>query len=206
MLRALDAWLSQRRIPFLKPVQFSSPSCSPRWATPGRPPHASLLDDCARPPRGATAGPLVAGCSAPLAAVESAPRCLQQARRGVHGRPPLSGRRAAPPFSTSSAATSSCSTGSTRRLCPTSSSARSAPLLEYDAAHRTSLYKTLYALFENHLAVQQTADELHIHRNTLQKRMAHVEELLGIDLSELDDIVDVRLGLQAAVLLGRQPA
>ena len=44
------------------------------------------------------------------------------------------------------------------------------PLLEYDAAHRTSLYKTLYTLFENHLAVQQTADELHIHRNTLQKR------------------------------------
>jgi hypothetical protein len=35
--------------------------------------------------------------------------------------------------------------------------------------------------------------------------MAHVEDLLGIDLSELDDIVDVRLGLQAAVLLGRPP-
>ena len=81
-----------------------------------------------------------------------------------------------------------------------------AALIEYDAAHRTSLYKTLYALFENHLAVQQTADELHIHRNTLQKRMAHVEGLLGIDLNELDDIVDVRLGLQAAVLLGQQPA
>ncbi len=29
-----------------------------------------------------------------------------------------------------------------------------------------------------------------------------MEQLLGIDLSELDDIVDIRLGLRAADLLG----
>ena len=79
-----------------------------------------------------------------------------------------------------------------------------APLLEYDELHRASLYETRYTLFEHHRAVQETADALHIHRNTLQKRLAHVERLLGIDLDELDDVVDVQLGLRAADLLGRR--
>ena len=50
--------------------------------------------------------------------------------------------------------------------------------------------------------MQETADALHIHRNTLQKRLANVEQLLGIDLGDLDAIVDLRLGLHAAELLG----
>ena len=77
------------------------------------------------------------------------------------------------------------------------------PVLEYDGLHNASLYKTLRTYFERRLAVQETADVLHIHRNTLQKRLAHVEQLLGIDLGDLDDIVDLRLGLHAAELLGR---
>ena len=77
-----------------------------------------------------------------------------------------------------------------------------APLLDYDARHRADLFETLRTLFEHRLAVQETADALHIHRNTLQKRLAHVEQLLAIDLSDLDAIVDIRLGLHAAELLG----
>ncbi len=76
------------------------------------------------------------------------------------------------------------------------------PLLDYDDQHHASLCKTLRTLFEHRLAVQETADALHIHRNTLQKRLAHAEQLLGIDLSDLDAIVDLRLGLHAAELLG----
>ena len=75
------------------------------------------------------------------------------------------------------------------------------PVLEYDASHRARLFETLRALFEHRLAVQETADALHIHRNTLQKRLGHVEQLLSIDLSDLDAIVDIRLGLHAAELL-----
>jgi len=75
------------------------------------------------------------------------------------------------------------------------------PVLDYDASHRTRLFETLRALFEHGLAVQETADALHIHRNTLQKRLGHVEELLSSELSDLDTIVDIRLGLHAAELL-----
>jgi DNA-binding PucR family transcriptional regulator len=77
-----------------------------------------------------------------------------------------------------------------------------APLLDYDARHHANLYETLRALFEHHLAVQETADSLHIHRHTLQQRLRHVEQLLAIDLSDPDVLVDTRLGLHAAELLG----
>ena len=79
-----------------------------------------------------------------------------------------------------------------------------AQLFDYDTRHRARLYATLQTLFAHHLAIQETADVLHIHRNTLQKRLAHVEQLLAIDLSELDDIVDIRLGLRAAELLDKR--
>lgn len=78
------------------------------------------------------------------------------------------------------------------------------PLCDYDARHRTRLYDTLRVLFAHHLAVLETAEELHVHRNTLQRRLAHVEQLLGIDLSDPDDIVDVRLGFHAEELLGKR--
>ena len=81
-----------------------------------------------------------------------------------------------------------------------------APVLGYDARHRTRLYESLNELFEHHLAIQETADVLHVHRNTLKKRLAHVEQLLAVNLSELNDIVDIRLGLHAAELLDKLPS
>ena len=204
-LRALDAWLSQRRLPFLS--MSDGPSVVVLTCLPGAETSAArqLLDDLGAAAATATAGPLAVGCSAPLAGLEGAPRGLQQARAAC-----MAVRRSS---ESGGGAVFDELSGHLILLDGLDQKALSdivqrtfAPLIAYDTAHRTSLYKTLYALFENHLAVQQTADELHIHRNTLQKRMTHVEELLGIDLNELDDIVDVRLGLQAAMLLGRQPA
>ena len=89
-----------------------------------------------------------------------------------------------------------------RHIIPAASLVRPLQAGDHDARHRTSLYKTLRTYFERRLAVQETADQLHIHRNTLQKRFANVEQLLGIDLGDLDAVVDVRLGLHAAELLG----
>jgi len=64
------------------------------------------------------------------------------------------------------------------------------------------LMDTLRTLLDNHFAVQPTAAALYIHRNTLQKRLANVEQLLEIDLGDLDAVVDLRLGLHAAELVG----
>jgi len=76
-------------------------------------------------------------------------------------------------------------------------------LAETDAREHTRLLETLAALLDNQLAVQPTADALYIHRNTLQKRLHRIERLLGVDLSRLDDVVELYLGLRSAELLGR---
>jgi DNA-binding PucR family transcriptional regulator len=77
-----------------------------------------------------------------------------------------------------------------------------APLLEYDARRHTHLLDTLRALLDNHFAIQPTAETLFIHRNTLQKRMRRIETLLGVDLTDIDDLMELYLGLRALQLVG----
>ncbi len=148
---------------------------------------------------------VVAGCSAPLASAAGGPRALQQALVAC-----LGARR--DPRSDGAAAFDELG-GRLRLLDGLDAAALSdlvrrtfAPLLDYDTHHRTQLYETLGALFARHLAVQDTAAAMHVHRNTLQRRLAHAERLLGIDLNDLDDVVDVRLGFDAAELLDLLPS
>lgn len=77
-----------------------------------------------------------------------------------------------------------------------------APLLEYDARRHTHLLETLRTLLDNHFAMQPTAEALFVHRNTLQKRMRRVETLLGVDLTDIDDLMELYLGLRALQLVG----
>jgi purine catabolism regulator len=75
------------------------------------------------------------------------------------------------------------------------------PLADWDAARHTELVRTLEVLFENRLGMQDTAVALGVHRNTLQKRLRRIEQLLGVDLDQLDDLLQLHLGLRAAELL-----
>jgi purine catabolism regulator len=75
------------------------------------------------------------------------------------------------------------------------------PLVEYDRRHHTSLLPTLRAFFDSRLSVHQTADALYVHRNTLGKRLHRIEELLGVDLAQIDDVFELYLALRAAELL-----
>ena len=202
LLRALDAVLSQRRLPFLSLSRGSMVvvlATLPDGATTTA---RRLLADLHEAATAAVSPEqVVVGCSAALVGVASAPRSLQQAQAAC-----MAARRA--PRAGGAAVFDELS-GHLRLLDGLGQKALAdivqkafAPLFDHDARHRASLYETLHTLFEHRLAVQETADVLHIHRNTLQKRLAHVEQLLGIDLSELDDVVDIRLGLHAADLLG----
>jgi DNA-binding PucR family transcriptional regulator len=80
------------------------------------------------------------------------------------------------------------------------------PLLEYDARRHTHLLETLRTLLDNHYAVQPTAEALYIHRNTLQKRLRRIEALLGVDLNDIDDLMELYLGLRALQLVGEVKA
>jgi sugar diacid utilization regulator len=204
VLGALDAVLSRRRVPFLSLAVGPEIVVLATLPDDGAPAARTLLADLQEAATAATtSGQVAAGCSAPLAGVASAPRGLQQARAAR-----MAARRA---LSSGGTAVFDELSGHLRLLDGLDQKALTdivqrtfAPLLGYDELHRASLYETLYTLFEHHRAVQETADALHIHRNTLQKRLAHVERLLDIDLDELDDVVDVQLGLRAADLLGRR--
>jgi sugar diacid utilization regulator len=80
------------------------------------------------------------------------------------------------------------------------------PLLEYDARRGTHLMATLRTLLDNHFAVQPTAEALYVHRNTLQKRLRRIETLLGVDLDNVDDLMELYLGLRALQLVGEARA
>jgi sugar diacid utilization regulator len=204
LLRDLDAVMSRRRLPYLSlaagPAIVIMAALTDAETATAR---GLLTELRAAAMRAGASGDVVVGCSAPLTNVASAPRGLQQAQAAC-----MAARRAP---SAEGASAFEELTGHLRLLDGMDQKALDdivrrtfGPLLEYDRDHRAGLYETLHTLFEHGRSVQHTADSLHIHRNTLQKRLAHIERLLEIDLDELDAVVDIQLGLRAADLLGRR--
>jgi hypothetical protein len=71
------------------------------------------------------------------------------------------------------------------------------PLLEHDAARGSELFITLQAFIDSGGRWSATAEELHVHVNTLRHRLARVEELTGRRLDDADDRLDLHLALRA---------
>jgi DNA-binding PucR family transcriptional regulator len=201
LLHALDAALSARRIPYLTASVDHRAAVLTAVPDGGLSAAHGLLAELRAAADQVGDGGGVAGCSAPLAGITGAARGLQQAKAAC-----VAARLAPRP---EEAGVFEELSGHFRLLDALDEDDLAAlvertfgPILTYDEQHNASLFKTLRTYFERRLAVQETADALHIHRNTLQKRLAHVEQLLGIDLGDLDAVVDLRLGLHAAELLG----
>ncbi len=74
-------------------------------------------------------------------------------------------------------------------------------LAEYDASHRAQLIPTLRVYVEEDRSIARAARVLHMHRNTLTKRLARIEQLVGRSLTATDDLVAIDLSLKAAELL-----
>lgn len=75
------------------------------------------------------------------------------------------------------------------------------PLADYDAARHTKLLNTLEVFLDQERSLSRTAATLHMHRNTLAKRIARIEQVLGRSLVATDDLVAIGLGLRARDLL-----
>jgi hypothetical protein len=69
------------------------------------------------------------------------------------------------------------------------------PLLAYDSAQRSDLVHTVRVFLECDGSPQVSAKALHIHVNTLRYRVRRAGELLGRDLTNFVDQVDVYLAL-----------
>ena len=65
------------------------------------------------------------------------------------------------------------------------------PLEEYDHANGTELVETCWAYYLNGFSIADTADDLFIHRNTLQYRLKKIEELVSFPLSDYVELLDL---------------
>lgn len=64
-------------------------------------------------------------------------------------------------------------------------------LEEYDHANGTFLCETLVSFYMNGFSMVKTAEELYIHRNSLQYRLKKIEELLDIELNDYMEYLDL---------------
>ncbi|MER5266470.1 PucR family transcriptional regulator ligand-binding domain-containing protein [Actinosynnema sp. NPDC002837] len=71
------------------------------------------------------------------------------------------------------------------------------PVLDYDAEHGSDLVGTLRVFLDCSGSWTTAAARLHVHVNTLRYRVGRVEDLLGVDLSDFTERVDLYLALQA---------
>lgn len=66
-------------------------------------------------------------------------------------------------------------------------------LASYDRKHKTELFRTLEAYLLNNLNMTAAAEKLYIHRTTFCRRMDHIRRLTGLDISDPDTVLTLRL-------------
>lgn len=66
-------------------------------------------------------------------------------------------------------------------------------LRQYDEQHHSELFKTLFNFLENDCKINFTADQLHLHRNSLTKRLQKIQDLIEIDFDNPDKTFGLRL-------------
>ena len=71
------------------------------------------------------------------------------------------------------------------------------PLLEHDRQRKLVLLPTLEALLANGGAKAETARALHLNRQALYHRLTRIEQLLGADLSDADQLLTLHVALYA---------
>jgi sugar diacid utilization regulator len=70
------------------------------------------------------------------------------------------------------------------------------PLLDYDRTHAADLVATLEVFLAGSGSWTRSAEQLHVHVNTLRYRIRRIQELTGRDLGRLEDRVDFFLALR----------
>lgn len=75
------------------------------------------------------------------------------------------------------------------------------PLLEYDALHNTDLAGVLQCYLRHDGSLQDTANELIVHRNTVNYKINKASEILEMDLTRLQNRLEVMLGFGICQIL-----
>lgn len=75
-------------------------------------------------------------------------------------------------------------------------------LYEYDRENGTEYFRTLYSYIKNSRRLQDTSDELHIHKNTVSYRINRLKELFDIDLNDAETRIGFYLAYHVLILHG----
>ena len=75
------------------------------------------------------------------------------------------------------------------------------PLAMYDRGHRSDLQHTLEVWFACGQTLEETARRLHIHVSTLRYRLQKASQVLGVDVRDSGEGLDVQVALRAARVL-----
>ncbi|GHE01099.1 helix-turn-helix domain-containing protein [Streptomyces alanosinicus] len=70
------------------------------------------------------------------------------------------------------------------------------PVLDYDRTHATELTETLEAYFATGASPSKAAETLHVHANTVSRRLERITALLGATWQQPDRVLDVQLALR----------
>lgn len=79
------------------------------------------------------------------------------------------------------------------------------PLLAHDRQRKLVLLPTLEALLANGGRKAETARSLHLNRQALYHRLTRIEQLLGIDLSDADQLLTLHVALYARGYVSQVP-
>lgn len=69
------------------------------------------------------------------------------------------------------------------------------PIVRYDSFNQTDLRSVLESYLRHSGSVKDTAEEMFIHRNTVNYKIKKIEELLQIDLSDLNNRIKLTMGI-----------
>lgn len=70
------------------------------------------------------------------------------------------------------------------------------PLIESDRENGTEFIHTLKAYFQHQGIINHVSDALFVHPNTLRNRIKKIEEMVGVDLQDLEELMNIMMALK----------
>jgi purine catabolism regulator len=141
------------------------------------------------------------GVSAAMTGVEGVPRAAGQARLALRHRRPRGVEEAGVTMFEDLGARYMALDSLSEEVLRNLKAAVVDRLREADSSRGSELMPTLDAYLAHGCLVSETSAALFVHRNTLRKRLARIERILGVDLSSTGGRVEIYLGVCAADVL-----
>jgi len=69
-------------------------------------------------------------------------------------------------------------------------------LIDYDRKNKTNFTQTLYTFIENSKKLIETANILHIHRNTMSLRIEKIQEIMEVDLDDINFLLHLQFSFK----------